>query len=149
MGLSGKSIFSAQHTVWYPSHHVLLNPLIIYWQGGECNSTLREASQIKSHQSDFCCVTADHSWEASHFPSLDAWAGSVMRRGDQRVTLCFDSAKEYFFSAQQRGRKLDRWASRWPFSRIPRYQRNWKWFRTLIWVGSWVNWTVSINFIEL
>lgn len=150
MGLSRKSIFSAQYTAWYPSHHVPLNPLIIYWQGGECNSTLREASQIKSHQSDFCCVTADHSWEASHFPSLDAWVGSVMRCGDQRATLCFDFAKENFFRHAGRERELDQRASRWPFSWILRCQRNGSDLEQ--WYGSGFGELdcgfVSINFIE-
>lgn len=151
VGLSRKSIFSAQYTVWYPSHHVPLNTLIIYWQGGECNSTLREASQIKSHQSEFCCVTADHSWEASHFPSLDAWAGSVMRGGDQHVRLCFDFTKRIFLPHAGRGRKLDQRVSQWPFSCILRYQRNGSDLED--WYGSGFSYLdcgfVSIHFIEL
>lgn len=134
VGLSRESIFSAQYTVWYPSHHVLLNPLIIYWQGGECNSTLREASQIKSHQSDFCCVTADHSREASHFPSLDAWAGSVMRCVEISVSHCALIPPKNISSARSKGKEVGSESFMVTFQLDPQIPKEWEWFRTLIWV---------------
>lgn len=114
--LSGKSIFSVQYAVWYPSHRVLLNPLITYWQGSECNSTLKEASQIKSHQSDLGCVTADHSWKASPSQNPDAWAGSVMfLRRSALPHYAFILAKNCIISV--------RWENKTPLDRTPQ-QRN-------------------------
>lgn len=48
---------------------------------------MKEASEIKSHQSYFRFEAADHSWKASHWQSPGAWAGFIMPCVDQRDTL--------------------------------------------------------------